>query len=131
MAQPFACLCGKASCRGTISGARDMSPLQLQGVWLNTHIRELLGREFTDDPTAVALTDALIQAEKVVDAARIAVRTYAAAAATKASSFAPGGRDVFNGKWNGGGVFVPAEGLNRRGPSSRELSGEMGGDTVA
>ncbi|KAL3960364.1 hypothetical protein ACCO45_005481 [Purpureocillium lilacinum] len=92
MAQPFDCLCGTPTCRGTISGARDMSAKQLEGIWLNGHIRELLdeqqqqqnGREHqsvvvggdASDPTARALRDALTQAEKVVEAARLALRTY-------------------------------------------------------
>lgn len=126
MAQPFDCFCGSAACRGKIAGARDMSPKQLEGLWLNGHIHELKdeqGREGAgpggnavrekdrrgslvpagvggaDDPTARALREALGHAEKVVDAARAALLGYAGAAA-------------------------------RRGPTSRELGGEMGGDTV-
>ncbi|PSS00541.1 hypothetical protein BD289DRAFT_334217, partial [Coniella lustricola] len=41
MAQPFACNCGTASCRGTIAGARDMTTAQLAGYWLSGHIRKL------------------------------------------------------------------------------------------
>lgn len=41
MAQPFDCACGTPSCHGIISGARDMSPSQLEGYWLAGHIREL------------------------------------------------------------------------------------------
>lgn len=131
MAQPFTCLCGQPSCRGTISGARDMTPQQLQGVWLNGHIRDLLDEKNRDgpsesDPTALALKDALLQAEKVVEAARLALRTYAVGSQVRAVG-------VNGSKKNG---FVAqqdiglAEALNRRGPTSRELSGEMGGDTV-
>jgi len=115
MAQPFDCFCGAGCCRGTISGARDMSPAQLDGVWLNGHIRDLKDEQLRaqkqngsnglhksagrdDDPTAIALREALRHAEKGADAARVALLTYEAAAA-------------------------------RRGPTSRELSGEMGGDT--
>lgn len=41
MAQPFTCNCGTPSCRGRISGAKDMTPAQLEGYWLSSHIREL------------------------------------------------------------------------------------------
>ncbi|KAL1880032.1 hypothetical protein Daus18300_001395 [Diaporthe australafricana] len=124
MAQPFDCFCGSATCRGKIAGAKDMAPKQLEGLWLNGHIRELMDEQqqargaedghrgmspllptgvaggAADDPTARALRDALGHAEKVVEAARAALLGYAGAAA------------------------------RRGGPTSRELSGEMGGDTV-
>ncbi|KAJ6441784.1 post-SET domain-containingprotein [Purpureocillium lavendulum] len=134
MAQPFDCLCGTPTCRGTISGARDMSAKQLEGIWLNGHIRELLDEQQQQqqqsagqhqsvvvgngtDPTTRALRDALAQAEKVVEAARLALRTYVEAGAR-------GDAAALN---NG---VSKANGLNRRGPTSRELSGEMSGDTV-
>lgn len=124
MAQPFDCVCGSAACRGKIAGAKDMTAKQLEGLWLNGHIRELKEEQQAEaggyttgehgsqgnlshakvgeadgDPTARALRDALGHAEKVVEAARAALLGYIGAAA-------------------------------RRGPTSRELSGEMGGDTV-
>ncbi|KAK3396989.1 hypothetical protein B0T20DRAFT_246626 [Sordaria brevicollis] len=159
MAQPFQCLCGKPTCRGLISGARDMTDAQLSGIWLNAHIRELLeeqrgsspglsiptsntastngtttaatttanasttassvnGDAYTTseykegelDQTAQSLRDALTHAEKVVEAARNALMSYVGAVNAK-------------------GAKTP-EGAQRRGPTSRELSGEMGGDTV-
>lgn len=45
MAQPFECICAAPTCRGTISGARDMTSEQLDGLWLNNHIRELLDEQ--------------------------------------------------------------------------------------
>ena len=156
MAQPFQCLCGKPTCRGLISGARDMTDAQLSGIWLNGHIRELLeeqrGRGYDNnlsintlsttttanasttassvngennnnnnnsekfaelelDQTARSLRDALTHAEKVVEAARNALTSYVGAVNAKSAS-----------------NKVP-EGAQRRGPTSRELSGEMGGDT--
>ena len=115
MAQPFDCFCGAPTCRGTISGASDMAPAQLEGVWLNGHIRELKDEQLRSqklngangthqsvtcaaDPAAIALREVLRHAEKGADAARSALRAYEAAAA-------------------------------RRGTTSREMSGEMGGDT--
>ncbi|OTA57873.1 hypothetical protein K449DRAFT_334962 [Hypoxylon sp. EC38] len=144
MAQPFDCLCGKPTCRGRISGAKDMTKAELEGVWLNGHILELLkeqdnsrrnadlGKEtepengrstisrkdpsteatLPQDATAHALKDALKHAEMVVEAARVALESYL-------ESTAFGGADA-----------TLAAGLKRRGVTSRELSGEMGGDTI-
>lgn len=42
MAQPFACLCGTSSCKGVITGAGKMGKEKLEGVWLNSYIREML-----------------------------------------------------------------------------------------
>lgn len=125
MAQPFDCLCGTATCRGRIAGARDMRPDQLAGLWVNGHIRELLEEQqasaavvkngngsapakppTAEDPTARALQEALALAEKVVESARAALDLYVDGRAQQAT------------------------GLARRGPTSRELSGEMGGDTL-
>ncbi|SPO05669.1 uncharacterized protein DNG_08356 [Cephalotrichum gorgonifer] len=141
MAQPFKCLCGTPSCRGTISGARDMSPAQLEGVWINAHIRELIeqrdsavaaangtngttnGSSVTNgasDATAEALRDAITQAESVVASTRAALKTYLA----RGQAPAPKAAIV-----NGSGVEDPKAGLQRRGASARALAGEMGGDT--
>lgn len=116
-----------------------MNPSQLEGYWLNQHIRDGLesteqtpgnghattttgrlpqnGDGSDDDATAELLKDALSQAQHVVGAAGKALRLY------------------LDGKRK---VEYPAvipdgghgNGLGRRGPTSRELSGEMGGDTV-
>lgn len=115
MAQPFTCLCKRPSCRGTISGAKNMSPSQLHGVWLNPHIRDLLEHSPAAGPQD-ALQDALLQAEKALEAARLAARIYASSQREKPPAE--------TAKTNG-------EGLNRRGATSRELAGEMGGDTTA
>lgn len=135
MAQPFKCFCGTPKCRGTISGAKDMTPAQLEGYWLNSHIRELMEDSSSNsqqgdlrngttktynDPTAQALRDALIHAEQVVEAARSALRLYVADASSRQALA------------SGGGGFIGEQygnGIGRRGPTSREMSGEMGGDT--
>ncbi|KXX82751.1 Histone-lysine N-methyltransferase ash1 [Madurella mycetomatis] len=175
MAQPFDCLCGKPTCRGRISGAEDMNPEQLDGLWLNGHIRELLeakkhkqkqngavavaangnvtaqapapengaavsnaqtGRNGnhhtaageTVDQTAQALRDALAHAEKVVEAARLALISYVAA--VQGDGFGKAGGSG-NGHFDAAAAAAveASMGLQRRGPTSRELSGEMGGDT--
>jgi hypothetical protein len=104
MAQPFDCFCGTASCRGRIDGAGNMTPKQLEGVWLNGYIREMLAEKQSHGHTH--------------------------------------GNGNGNGNWNGIGTEVEdqnyvgrkeATGKGRviqpRGVTSRELSGEMGGDT--
>lgn len=131
MAQPFQCLCNTPLCRGTISGAKHMKPSQLGGYWLNTHIRQLLEEQqqhsppengTAADPTAQALRNSLSRAEQSAEAARAALRTYlhgVEGAGVNGDAVAAANGDAGLGK-----------GLGRRGQTSRELSGEMGGDTV-
>ena len=127
MAQPFDCLCGKPTCRGRIAGAKDMTKEQLDGLWINGHIIELRKEQergllngSAGDITAEALSSAILQAERVVEAARLALQTY------KGGFEHPKGS---NGSFANGRVTKFA-GAMRHGPGSRELSGEMGGDTI-
>jgi hypothetical protein len=96
-----------------------------------------------DDPTAQALRDALKHAELAAEASRAALNSYI-------KSSGPGrtvtaydeGRLNQNGK-NSSEIDIGLRsdsakshngvvtGLASRGPTSRELSGEMGGDTAA
>ncbi|KAK6080463.1 galactose-proton symport [Seiridium cupressi] len=155
MAQSFDCLCGKPTCRGRISGAKDMTSEQLEGLWINGHIRELLEQKaievgnlsekgngtagsdqgVTRDPTAQALKDALKQAEKVAEAARFALRSYVESSrghtgeiGHEFGSGANAGNPSSNA-YDAETLTASSEHL-RRGPTSRELSGEMGGDTA-
>jgi len=80
----------------------------------------------TADKTADALRDALVQAEKVVEAARFALLSYVqtvkqhnATTTTTANGLSHGDEAL---------EAFPT-GSQRRGPTSRELAGEMGGDT--
>ena len=101
MDQPFDCLCGAPTCRGRISGAKDMTDAQLAGLWINGHIRRLKEEQ-------------------------------------KAKLASPKGT-VTNGHANGAAQHGvdglsktnSTNGSQRRGPTSRELSGEMGGDTTS
>ena len=149
MAQPFDCLCGAPTCRGQIAGAGHMAEAQLEGLWLNGHIHELLAERKaarTDDvsgngtvghvdadPTAQALRDALQQAEKVVVATRAALTSYVQGAFQKPGRGvkALGASGLQNGAHGANGLSSngSARGSQRRGLTSRELSGEMGGDT--
>ncbi|CAP70704.1 uncharacterized protein PODANS_3_7680 [Podospora anserina S mat+] len=133
MAQPFDCFCGSSSCKGRISGARDMKPEQLEGMFLNAHIRELLGMNGTkggqDDETAKALREVVRAAERALDGYLAA---KAGAAGKGEEKKINGVKKVLNGGYaNGNGIEIEAEGLRARGTTSRELSGEMGGDTRA
>ncbi|KAJ2906929.1 galactose-proton symport [Zalerion maritima] len=96
----------------------------------------------SDDPTTVALKDALKHAEKVVEAARCALQAYMDQQnPTQAKVFTKTGKNGI--KVSGGDDNEPPEkvlaekpievvaGSENRGVTSRELSGEMGGDTMA
>lgn len=126
MAQPFDCLCNTPTCRGRISGARDMTDAQLDGVWLNGHIIQALAEQRqarrSSDPTTAALQDAVAHAERVLEAARFALRSYT-------GKVEANGNGVQNGKVANGGLFKSPAALHRD-ISSRELGGEMGGDTI-
>jgi hypothetical protein len=117
-----------------------MTPGQLEGLWINGHIRELLAEKSAGgkrgppgngnaaavgtgpaaplDPAARALRDVLEHAEKVVEAARLALNSYVDS------------RSGFVSTAGDGMLSSASGGRTRRGPTSRELSGEMGGDTV-
>lgn len=105
MAQPFECFCGSAGCRDKIAGAKDMSPKQLEGLWLNGHIREL-----KEEQQGWGQAGAVGHAVEKND---------------HRGNVLPAGV----------GASPPSTGsltaaATRRGPTSRELSGEMGGDTL-
>ncbi len=123
-----------------------MTAAQLEGAWLNAHIRALLEERdglissvsalsvsgnATKDETEEALKLALVQARKMVDAAQNALDTY-----TSLHGRNPADLSLFGAKGatrqNGVGsreLSGEMGGDTRRGVTSRELSGEMGGDT--
>ncbi|KAH8811553.1 hypothetical protein F5884DRAFT_279801 [Xylogone sp. PMI_703] len=130
MAQGFDCFCGSEQCRGRISGAKDMSNEQLKGYWINPHIRDLLEErdsassastikkketepisEKEIDVTEEALKATLEQARKLVQAAQKALDSYISVHSSD--------------------VEIGFNGHTRRGVTSREMSGEMGGDTLS
>ena len=79
------------------------------------------------DATAEALQASLEQARKMVEAAQKALDTYIS---IHSDGIGPGNRQ---GSQNGAGsreLRGEMGGDTRRGVTSRELSGEMGGDTV-
>lgn len=86
------------------------------------------------DATAQALKDALQQAEKVVVATKAALDSYVQGKLRNAgvNGALGGGFASSNGHHHGGEGHAyngSVQASQRRGPTSRELSGEMGGDT--
>jgi hypothetical protein len=147
-----------------------MARQQLDGLWLNGHIRQLLEereaqeqeqeqsgaaaeatkasenggavcsfQNSTDaavgvevsDQTAQALRDALAHAEKMVEAARFALASYVGVLQQRMQLGGLGKVNNGNGRFDAAASAAAevAAGSQRRGPTSRELSGEMGGDT--
>ena len=154
MDQPFTCFCSTPSCRGFISGAKEMSPAQLEGMWLNAHIRSLLESHSSDsgsstpstaistpsstDATEQALRENLLLARKMVTAAQKALDTnkslHGGESGVNGDSMNGKGREHGVGSRElsgemGGDTNVGMKA--RRGVTSREMGGEMGGDTVA
>ncbi|KAK0100774.1 hypothetical protein ONS95_007223 [Cadophora gregata] len=109
MAQGFDCFCGAKTCRGFISGAKNMSSEQLEGLWLNPHIRALLSERDSSSSSTAGTS-----------------RTNSSNSPSPATSTSS---STSNLKANGS-AENEKNGEARRGVTSRELSGEMGGDTT-
>ncbi|KAH7407313.1 hypothetical protein BKA64DRAFT_412189 [Cadophora sp. MPI-SDFR-AT-0126] len=126
MAQGFDCFCGAETCRGYISGAKNMSASQLEGMWLNPHIRALLSeRDSSSSPSSSSSTKSLTSNSST---------TYLSNDPTSNTTGSPSpntsnSSSISDLKTNGS-VENERNGEARRGVTSRELSGEMGGDTV-
>lgn len=117
----------------------------LEGNWINPYIRTLLedeeGKVYalndgsanhtgvgeTKDATEEALQVALTQAKKMVDATQSALDIYKSFHGHGHVKFQNGATlpEATDGHEDNGGI----NGGKRRGVTSRELSGEMGGDT--
>ncbi|KAH8687350.1 hypothetical protein BGZ60DRAFT_522012 [Tricladium varicosporioides] len=169
MAQGFDCFCGHATCKGKITGAKDMPAEKLEGYFLNAHIRNMLeerdgvtkveenaaqnghendhgksvqngvqkiansinGTHTPTDDVEAALLMSLLAAVEMVSSAKKTLDIYRA---TKIGTTmnSKNANDAANGAQavvaDAGGAMV--EGEKRRGVTSREMSGEMGGDTL-
>ncbi|PVH83830.1 hypothetical protein DL98DRAFT_104568 [Cadophora sp. DSE1049] len=119
MAQGFDCFCGAETCRGFISGAKNMSASQLEGLWLNPHIRALLSER---DSSSSSSTTYLSNDPSSPPTSR----TNTTGSPSPTTSTSSSSADL---KANGS-AENEKHGESRRGVTSRELSGEMGGDTV-
>ncbi|KAI9739483.1 MAG: hypothetical protein M1818_005171 [Claussenomyces sp. TS43310] len=157
MAQGFDCLCGAQTCRGRIEGAATMRPEHLEGLWLNGYIREMLAQkaagapaqectEATDgdasfagprsegeDPVQHALKTLMQQAKASAGLAEKSLASYNRAKVAHAhggSDHAANGHALHADVADVVALPVSTD-TGRNGPTSRELSGEMGGDTKA
>jgi hypothetical protein len=119
MAQSFDCFCGTPSCKGRIAGASNMDSSQLDGMWLNGYIRDMLEERDLQSGN---------------------MRAYGQGTHGLANGPSIGGEGMLNGSGKHGrkgtangssAAHVLDGGAGRMGPTSRELSGEMGGDTSA
>jgi hypothetical protein len=129
-----------------------MSSTQLEGMWLNAHIRSLLeecssssssvtstpesgiSTPSSTDATEQVLREKLLLARKMVSAAQKALDTYTS---LHGKGDAGAGTSGHIGKVRENGVGSRAlsgemggDTEIRRGVTSREMSGEMGGDTL-
>lgn len=123
MSQAFLCHCGADSCVGWIKGAGQMDPRDLEGKWLSGHVRRGLEEERNGNGNRNGNG-----ASKNSDNDKRAVE------------------NGYEGKVNGevqkemeekghiskmdGNGNADGEINGRRGVTSREMSGEMGGDTL-
>lgn len=122
MAQGFDCFCGSEKCLGYISGAKNLSRNDLKGHWLSGHIRELLAEEREIEMNGNEVNGVNGKKEN-----------------GNGVEVANGWRGMqkerylnWNGYTNGNGeVKINGKGAVREnGVGSRELGGEMGGDTL-
>lgn len=125
MAQPFDCFCGSATCRGKIAGAKDMASKQLEGLWLNGHIHELKDEQAREQAEAKGYATRNGHQGTTLPAGVGGADDPTARALRDALGHAEKVVEAARAALLG---YVGA--AARRGPTSRELSGEMGGDTV-
>jgi hypothetical protein len=129
-----------------------MKKMDLEGMYLNGHIRELLEekdgvnggttngsksngkKQKEDDEMMKVLQTSVDQAKKALEAAETALEVYQ----TRGNSTITGkkstrengiGSRALSGEMGGDTTDIP-KGEARRGVTSREMSGEMGGDTT-
>ncbi|CAG8975774.1 hypothetical protein HYALB_00009295 [Hymenoscyphus albidus] len=141
MAQGFQCLCSTPSCKGLITGAKDMTSQNLAGYYLNGHIRELLeekngGMNGVDEMKEL-LEVTVRKAREALESAESALGGYSKVMREIGRGMNGSGKEEkrngvgkMNGEGVGGGDMLGFEGAGRRGVTSREMSGEMGGDTI-
>ena len=134
MAQGFSCFCDAPTCRGVIRGAKNMSARDLEGMWLNPHIRHMLeerdnvgnengGRDEVGD----ALRANVEQAKTMLVVAKRAMEKY-----NRPVNGMDAKKEAGKARKGLGCREMSGEmgGDTRRGVTSRELGGEMGGDTA-
>jgi len=129
MAQGFDCFCGAETCRGFISGAKNMKKEQLDGLWLNPHIRALLSERDSSSPSTSASSNKSSTSTSTIylsnDPATSKTNTSGSPSPTNSTAPSSNSSAVGLNKAD----ESEKNGEVRRGVTSRELSGEMGGDT--
>ncbi|KAH9220713.1 hypothetical protein DL95DRAFT_289178 [Leptodontidium sp. 2 PMI_412] len=136
MAQGFDCFCGSETCRGFISGAKNMRKEQLDGLWLNAHIRTLLSERDSASPTqsstpSTPLSNTPSNTTHSLSSTPTYLPNDPSSTSPSSNTSTSSSSIDFNGaKTNRSGEKDDANGEKRRGVTSRELSGEMGGDTI-
>lgn len=134
MSQPFTCFCSTPNCRGEIAGASQMSAEQLRGMWLNGYIRDMIEeRDLGVMPESSDRRDSTSSREKymegMVERARIELEAKEEALRVWRGEQKKGVNDAKLYGMEDGDMSASGR-AKRRGVSSREMSGEMGGDTV-
>ncbi|KAH7357076.1 hypothetical protein BKA65DRAFT_220890 [Rhexocercosporidium sp. MPI-PUGE-AT-0058] len=136
MAQGFDCFCGAETCRGFISGAKTMRKEQLEGLWLNAHIRTLLSeRDSSPSSQSSTLSSTTPSSDAPSSTTQSSTSKYlsndpSSTAPSSNTSTSSSSTNLNGAKTNGSAEKDEWNGEQRRGVTSRELSGEMGGDTV-
>jgi hypothetical protein len=120
MAQPFACNCGATTCKKWIAGAKDMGMAELQGLFLSTHIKELLHEQTQLYMDGSGTNGAAMNGAGMNGAGKNGAGTNGAG--TNGAAWMP---DL-----NGGDKNQFEEHNGRHDASARALGGEMGGDTA-
>ena len=142
MAQGFDCFCGTASCKGFISGAKDMKTQGLEGMYLNGHIRELLEERDTGVNGKGGLRDNVETEKRTVREAEDALEGYGNGAgdvrevlrvnvkqSRLALEAAEKALETYIAQAEKDGIANGNGEVRENGVGSRALSGEMGGDT--
>jgi hypothetical protein len=145
MAQPFDCFCGAPNCKGWIEGAKTMARRDLEGYWLNQHIKALLADRFDESCSSENSAEFIAYDEKKMleqdQQDRELGKTHTATANDNAgigkNKIPSGGSSIgmtnreLSGEMGGDtSAAGPQSGRRGSGVTSRELSGEMGGDTT-
>ncbi|ESZ97397.1 hypothetical protein SBOR_2225 [Sclerotinia borealis F-4128] len=122
MSQPFTCTCGTETCVGEIRGAGQMNEVDLQGRWLSAHVRRgLEGRAQGREREGVEEGEG--KGVGVGDERIVNKNGNANANGTKSAN--ENVKTPITPEINQEGHIN-----ERRGVTSREMSGEMGGDTL-
>ena len=124
MAQPFECHCGEDQCKGTISGAGQMSSEKLEGYWFNEWVEGALREKWTKEEGKINGVNGNANGTNGIK--KNGARTH------KESNGFPSGKGNFPATpefMSNGKVEQPA-GAQRQGASARGLARKISGDTM-